>query len=227
MKIFRRREQRPLLSTARSFARSCKDSFLSLAPPCWGCEAPSWKSVCLKCLDSGRLSKAITPHDSEAGLSFLSEFSYSKWGEKVLWHYKERSSPEVISEIIPHLRVPIQRDEVDALIYVASDPVSNRRRFFDPSEELARQLSRAWSIPLVSKVFHRIPQMFAQKDLSRQQRRLWASRLISIRSEKLAGYERVLLVDDLVTTGETLRAHIGLLKAIGVKVKAWTLFQKF
>jgi predicted amidophosphoribosyltransferase len=69
--------------------------------------------------------------------------------------------------------------------------------------------------------------MFAQKDLSRQQRRLWASRLISIRSEKLAGYERVLLVDDLVTTGETLRAHIGLLKAIGVKVKAWTLFQKF
>jgi predicted amidophosphoribosyltransferase len=160
-------------------------------------------------------------------LSSWSEFSYSAWGETLLRHYKEKSYPEVISEIIPHLRMPIARQEADVLVYVASDPVSNRRRFFDPSHELARQLSKSWGIPLVSNVFRRIPQVFSQKDLSREQRRFWASRLVSIRGEKLEGVERVLLVDDLLTTGETLRAHMRLLSGLGLAVKAWTLFRKF
>jgi predicted amidophosphoribosyltransferase len=156
-----------------------------------------------------------------------SEFSYSDWGETLLRHYKEKSYPEVMSEIIPSLRMPIKQHEVDALVYVASDPVSNRRRFFDPSHELARQLSKSWGVPFVSHVFRRIPQLFSQKELSREQRRFWASRLVSIRREKLEGVERVLLVDDLLTTGETLRAHMGLLSALGLEVKSWTLFRKF
>lgn len=162
-----------------------------------------------------------------SGISIIrSEFLYEDWAEKFLWTYKEMSQPEILHELIAFLPCPVERESIDAVVAVASDPVSNRRRFFDPSQEMGERLSKAWGLPFVRGAFRRSPQPFSQKDLPRSLRQTVASRTISLQSDRLAGIRHVLLVDDLMTTGESLAAHGRLLRALDIEVRAWTLFRK-
>ena len=121
-------------------------------------------------------------------------------GKLMCWYGKEfilRVQPEVI---VP---VPIHKKK-------------RQIRGYNQAELLADKISSGFSIPLRTDLVLRKKFTKAQKELNRQDRRRNLEQAFYVNSQ--AGrYEKVLLVDDIYTTGSTVNAIAGKLKQQGVK----------
>ena len=113
------------------------------------------------------------------------------------------------------------RYEAGVLDVVTWAPTSVRRRRergFDQAEQLARAVARRWRLPVRS--------LLARDDSPTQTGRSRSERLVGpgFRSRSLGGGPRVLVLDDVVTTGTTLRAAADALRGAGagsVTCAAW------
>ena len=96
-----------------------------------------------------------------------------------------------------------------------------RQRGYDQALELARPLARALGLPLRCDVLERIKPTRAQStlDAEARQRNLQGAFKVSAAGPLPA---HVVLFDDVMTTGATLHAAAGVLRAAGVpQVEAW------
>ena len=106
--------------------------------------------------------------------------------------------------------------EVDLVVPVPLHRVRLRERGFNQAVEIARPLARAWNIPLEGHGITRSRSTPAQAGLP------WRERHRNLRNafvceRDLAG-KRVLVVDDVMTTGATLDAVARCLKSAGADV---------
>lgn len=98
------------------------------------------------------------------------------------------------------------------------------RRGYNQSELVARQLSRWLKIPLDTKSLSRIRHTASQRELTASERRLNLKNAFRYQPQAVNFYQRIAIVDDVVTTGSTLNAICRELKLAGVKeVQVWTL----
>jgi len=118
----------------------------------------------------------------------------------------------------------LKQERWDSIIPVPLHPLKQREREFNQAERLGRQLSRATSIPLHTGVVRRIEPTRTQTHLGRDARaenvrRAFAcARGISLRDQRLV------LVDDVLTTGATTNACARVLREAGAaEVCVWTL----
>lgn len=111
----------------------------------------------------------------------------------------------------------------DALIAVPLHPSRLRRRGYDQALELARPLARALAIPLLQGPLVRGRATTAQSRLDAAQRQRNVRNAFQTQTrpgQPLPGH--VALVDDVMTTGATLRAAAVALRRAGVaRVDAW------
>jgi ComF family protein len=89
------------------------------------------------------------------------------------------------------------------------------RRGFNQSEQLARVLSQRTGIPLVSRSLVRRKPTTPQAGLSGAQRRLNVSGAFLVKRRHLIENRRVLLVDDVMTTGATAGTCAAALRRAG------------
>ena len=113
----------------------------------------------------------------------------------------------------------LRRFEADCLLPVPLHRSRRRIRGFNQAEELARELARETGIPLFTDVLLREKKTVAQKSLGADARiRNLASAFRAeeglVRERKI---RRVILVDDIYTTGSTLEACSQVLRAAGVE----------
>jgi ComF family protein len=97
-------------------------------------------------------------------------------------------------------------------------PLHWRRRWergFNQSELLAREIGRRWNVP-VQKAVKRVKATAPQAGLTNAKRRANVSGAFAARGRISAG-ARVLLVDDVLTTGATAAACARALKRAGAK----------
>lgn len=106
--------------------------------------------------------------------------------------YLKRWNPEVI------LPVPIHRQK-------------KRKRGFNQAELVAKELGRLTSIPVDTGFLVRTEKTTPQKELTKKQRKENLKKAFAI-SQNTKKYERVLLVDDIYTTGATMDAISELLR---------------
>ena len=106
-------------------------------------------------------------------------------------------------------------DDIDAILPV---PLHWRRRAFrgfNQAEEIARPVARKLGIPLVFNVVRRRATAF-QSGLSPRQRARNLRKAFVVRGAM--PYRHVLVVDDVITTGTTLRQVAVVLKAAGIEL---------
>ncbi len=92
---------------------------------------------------------------------------------------------------------------IDVIVPVPLHPKKRRKRGYNQTEIIARQLGKLTGIPVEKKWVKRIRYTEPQKKLNDKERKKNLENAFSIRNIHNK-YERVLLIDDIYTTGSTI-----------------------
>jgi ComF family protein len=175
-------------------------------------EARISQALCQGCIDDlPWRGEALIVQD----LSVQVAFAYQWPIDRLIHLYKYQARLELIPIFEYGLR-QLERPTADALLAVPVSPDRLRERGFNQSHELAKRMANYWNIPLLTTVSRR--DGLRQKGLSRSER------LQNL--ESAFGFEpkvdirlpkRVVLIDDVLTTGSTLLSLADYLRSQGVE----------
>ena len=175
---------------------------------CVRCWAPSRVSevgaLCDRCAAEERVVglDALRPSFRFAGTARRSIIEAKFRGVTALF---EPLSASLVSEVPPSW-------QPDVVVPIPLAAARRRRRGFNQSELIAEQLAEALELPLREDLLERTRETEAQATLDAEQRQR------NLRGAFVAGDVgglRVLLVDDVTTTGATLNEAAGALRAAG------------
>ena len=203
---------------------------------CMGCGEVTLENVpfCRNCLpEFAKLIKANCPicgRDKENCICA----GYGK--TKFLFYYNTKLSKRIISSIKYHstafkadylaglLMLQLPPDaRFDAILFPPRSKKNKRRYGFDQSEMIASALAKKLCIPCL-KAIHRTGHHKEQKLLSAEQRRKNVSGAFTVDEKSLNAVQKVILFDDVMTTGATINECTKQLKKSGVrKVTVLTL----
>jgi len=121
--------------------------------------------------------------------------------------------------------MPALRDQQwDMIVPVPLHPLKAREREFNQAERLAACLSNATRIPMNKKLLRRVVFTSTQTRLTRAERAANMRGAFAMRRSARLDRERVILVDDVFTTGATTSACARTLLAAGAaEVCVWTV----
>ena len=110
----------------------------------------------------------------------------------------------------------IQRWQIDEIIPIPLHPSRLRKRGFNQSEILSRELSELTGIPVRREVLRRIKKTAPQKKLGLGERKTNLKGAFGV-SKDWKPCKNVLLIDDIYTTGATLEHAAKVLKIAGAQ----------
>jgi ComF family protein len=172
------------------------------APLCARCGAPTAWPVerCREC--AGR---RIAFASARAG------FAYADSARAFVRGWKERGARPLAAVAAELVAGRVPRPAADVIAYIPPDNDRSLRRGHQPAEMLARELGRRWGLP-VAPLLARQRRVARQTGLPRDERRRNMRGAFAARG-RVPG--RVLLVDDVYTTGATVSSAATALRAAG------------
>ena len=200
--------------TETLYCAACRDSVSPIASPfCPLCGQPQGvPGLCIQCISQppdidGIRSVAVFEGTLCAAIHGF-KYKYMRTlsvplGEMLVGYWRE--NPLSIDVIVP---VPLHRRRT-------------RERGYNQSELLAEHLACAVNVPIACDALHRDRYTLSQTHLGEQERRRNVAGAFSSSDASFQG-KRVLLVDDVCTTGSTLKACSQALKAGGART-VWAL----
>ena len=150
------------------------------------------------------------PMDMDGLTSF---FRYQGIIQKAIKALKYRSISDLASEfvsLIPQVEIPI----VDVFIPVPLHASRYRQRGFNQAEVLGRLIAEKLHTPLRTDILKRIKRTIPQVEMKKRKERLKNMEKVFAATHSP---ERVLLFDDVFTTGATMRSAAKVLKKRGAK----------
>ena len=131
---------------------------------------------------------------------------------------KELAKP-LTSLIIEHFQLLDQKPDFSdfVLIPVPLEKKKLKWRGFNQAEEIGKELSKFFRISLLNNVLAKIKETPAQVDLSEEERKENIRNAFSIKNGGQILGRKILLVDDIYTTGSTLTECAKVLKEAGAK----------
>lgn len=116
------------------------------------------------------------------------------------------------------LMTAVPREAVASATVMMAVPLSAERiaqRGFNQAHEIAKPMARAWRLPLATELCVRVRNTDPQSSLPLAQRRGNMRGAFTLMRRDLIVGQHVLMVDDVMTTGETLEALAATLKRNG------------
>jgi ComF family protein len=148
-------------------------------------------------------------------LETIHRFKY----QNALW-FENFLADLFLRETVPALR----GQKWDFIVPVPLHSVKQREREFNQAERLAGHLSAAMKIPLNTKLLRRVASTKTQTLLTREQRAENMRGAFAVRDKLKLNGEKIILVDDVFTTGATTSACAQALRAAGAgEVCVWTV----
>lgn len=135
--------------------------------------------------------------------------------DRLIHQYKYQQRLELLP-ILHDILLQMPKPAVQALVAVPSSPEKLVTRGFNPTLLLAQQLSKMWQIPLWQPLnrHHRPP----QQGLSQTERFINLQNAFYINTDQCRViYHKILIIDDVMTTGSTLAAMQQQLNNLGVQ----------
>ncbi|MBF0491259.1 MAG: ComF family protein [Deltaproteobacteria bacterium] len=187
--------------------------------------------ICPRCGDPNSTNqlKAHSCQDClKAKLPFeicRSIFSLKKPFSDLLYLFKFKNSELCLDFFTQKLadKIPGFLQSADYLLPVPSHWFTLIRRGYNPSLILAKALSRKIKVPVEFSALKRVKLGSAQKTLNRQQRLKNIRNVFRLAKKHPFKNKKVLLIDDVYTTGATLIECAKLLKNAGAEVYGLTL----
>ncbi len=130
--------------------------------------------------------------------------------EKALW-----LAPDIAQLMFNCLQAEFPNQDYDLIVPVPLFHVRRREREFNQSALLASELNRLLGSRMVQRVLRRIRPTATQTNLTAPQRLSNVQNAFQFRRERLLAGKRILLVDDVMTTGATVNACAKALKKGG------------
>jgi competence protein ComFC len=141
-----------------------------------------------------------------------------KYG-RALWF-----EPFLAGLLITRAKPSLETEAWDAIVPVPLHPAKQREREFNQAERLSRHLSRATGLPLHTRWLRRISPTRTQTQLSREERLNNMRGAFALRRGVRLPGKRLVLVDDVFTTGATTDACARALRAGGAgEICVWTV----
>ena len=130
-----------------------------------------------------------------------------------------------LAELLIRAAVPVLGQQKPSMIVpVPLHPTKQREREFNQAERLAQRLGAAMRIPVNKRLLRRVVRTRTQTQLSRQERLANVRNAFAMRGGQRLNGERIVLLDDVFTTGATTSACAGVLTAAGAgEVCVWTV----
>lgn len=208
-------------------------------PLCHDIIMPKGKRICAKCRTTIRIlteprckkcSKKLervedeycfdcahTSHHFEEGYGV---FAYDRVMQRSMSYFKfhgRREYGEFYGEMLIRFgATAIKRFNPQILIPVPLHQKKRRNRGYNQAEIIGRVLNQGFSIPIRTDLVKRVKNTKAQKELNHKARRKNLHGAFEAAPE-VGRYQRVLIVDDIYTTGSTIDAIAGELRKQGVK----------
>lgn len=139
--------------------------------------------------------------------------------QRALWF-----EPFLADLLIRGAKADIARSKPDLIIPVPLHPLKRKEREFNQADRLADALGAATDLPVNKRIVKRILPTRTQTLLTREQRARNMRNAFAVeKSEKLTG-KRIVLVDDVLTTGATTSACARALRKAGAReVIVWNV----
>lgn len=140
----------------------------------------------------------------------------------VAFKYKGRKeyADYYVDELISHLGEEIQCINPDVIIPIPVHPSRRRGRGYNQAELLAVELGKRMHIIVRNDILIRTIKTRPQKELSNVERMKNLEKAFSIHKDYkdlIFQYHKVLLIDDIYTTGSTIEACTRVLLAAGIR----------
>jgi ComF family protein len=118
----------------------------------------------------------------------------------------------------------LQQEKWDFIVPVPLHPAKEREREFNQASNLARHLSRATNIPVNEKLLRRVRPTATQTQLNRAERAANVSTAFALRENVKLNGAKIVLLDDVLTTGATTSACAQMLRNAGAgDLCVWTV----
>jgi ComF family protein len=126
----------------------------------------------------------------------------------------------LVSRAVPALAA----EKWDFIAPVPLYPVKKREREFNQAERLAAQLGRAAKIAVNERLLRRVKPTTTQTRLTREQRADNVRHAFAFCGKEKLNGEKIVLLDDVLTTGATTNACAGALRKAGAgEICVWTV----
>lgn len=113
----------------------------------------------------------------------------------------------------------VKLKKYDIMIVIAISKQRNKERGYNQSELIAKEISKIIQIPIATKVLYKIKNTVPQSTLNREQREKNAKGVYKIRNINKIKNKKVLIVDDIYTTGNTVNECANILIQNGIMKK--------
>ena len=120
-------------------------------------------------------------------------------------------------ELEASLGKQIQRRNPEVLVPVPLHPARQRQRGYNQAEVFAEKLAEEMELPVNARLIRRVKKTKRQKELGPAERRKNLEGAFALAKPGQMKYCRILLVDDIYTTGSTVDAIASLLKVNGAE----------
>lgn len=188
---------------------ACASQIRWIHPPfCAGCGRTSERERCVRCQsESFHFDAVFAAAVYDGPLKRLLQ-SYKFAGQKTLGRF-------LADALVGFADRHLDGENFDAVVSVPLDGAKLRSRGFNQSLLLSRRTARALDLPDLSKKMRRLPSPTAQSLLGKSGRKANVEGRFFVRDAEAVRGKRILLVDDILTTGHTASECARVLKAAG------------
>ncbi len=191
----------------------CFDSLQQVDNPCPGCGLPNRinNRLCTTC------------HSNHPQWQhMIAPLIYTGQVRRLIHDIKFNEQIQLVKALLSRLHHCYQQRPVEILMPVPLHPTRLFERGFNQSEEIAQLLSRYLNIPVDNTSLQRIKSTQPQSGLSLNKRLKNLMQAFSY--QPIAPYQSIALIDDVITSGSTMKEICKKLKKTGVgHIEVWSL----